>query len=160
LRAPRYPKEQTVTDRSQAMTPFIKVIIATDEEAFLELPPILNAYLKPAIMQLNTDETAVELFFLQPEDARALVAALGKLTPPIGAEILDESVIIPMGRGLPLTHPYPIGAPVKVPATNRSQLDVGEIKAAKAGQIGGWNYTVRWPDGSEAEYPMEQVIAQ
>ena len=43
-RAPRYPKEQTVTDRSQTMTPFIKVIIATDEEAFLELPPILNVF--------------------------------------------------------------------------------------------------------------------
>ena len=93
-----------MTDRSQAMTPFIKVIIATDEEAFLELPPILNAYLKPAIMQLNTDETAVELFFLQPEDARALVAALGKLTPPIGAEILAESVVIPIGRAMPLTE--------------------------------------------------------
>jgi hypothetical protein len=96
-----------VTDRSQTMTPFIKVIIATDEEAFLELPPILNAYLKPAIMQLNTDETAVELFFLQPEDARALVAALGKLTPSIGAEILAESVVIPIGRAMPLTHPLP-----------------------------------------------------
>jgi hypothetical protein len=145
---------------SQLATPMIKVVVNTDEEAFLELPPILDPLLRPAIMQLNRDETAVELFFLQPEDARALVAALGRLRPQVGAEILDESVIIPMGRGLPLTHPYPIGAPVKVPATNRSQLDVGEIKAAKAGQIGGWNYTVRWPDGSEAEYPMEQVIAQ
>ena len=55
-------------------------------------------------MQLNTDETAVELFFLQLEDARALVAALGKLTPPIGAEILAESVVIPIGRAMPLTE--------------------------------------------------------
>ena len=142
---------------SQLATPMIKVVVATNEEEFLELPPILEPYLRPAIMQLNRDETAVELFYLQPEDARALVAALGRLRPQVGAEILDESVIIPMGRAMPLTHPFPIGTPVKVPATNRSQLDVGEIKAAKAGTIGGWNYTVRWPDQSVATYPMEQV---
>jgi hypothetical protein len=149
-----------MTDRSQLATPMIKVIVQTNEEAFLELPPILNAYLKPAIIQMNTDETAVELFFLNPQDARNLITQLKALTPPIGAEIQTESVLIPIGRAMPLTHPYPIGAPVKVPATNRSQLDVGEVTWAHAGEVGGWCYEVRWPDDSVGTYAMEQVIAQ
>ena len=49
---------------SQLATPMIKVVVNTDEEAFLELPPILDPLLRPAIMQLNRDETAVELFSL------------------------------------------------------------------------------------------------
>ena len=66
----------------------------------------------------------------------------------------------PMIKVVPLTHPFPIGTPVKVPTNNRSQLDVGELRGARAGQIGGWWYSVRWPDGSVAEYAMEAVIAQ
>ncbi len=145
---------------SQMATPMIKVVVPLSEAAFLDLPDTLDSLLRPAIMQLNTTETAVELFYLQPATARAIVAALAALTPAILAEMVAESVLIPIGRALPLTHPFPIGTPVKVPANNRSQLDLGELTWARAGKIGGWWYSVRWPDGSVAEYPMEQVSAE
>ena len=84
--------------RGVTTTATTKVVVDTNEDQFLALPEALNDLLRPALMQFNVGETAVELFYIERVQAEAIVEALGKLDPPITATIMAETVSIPIGR--------------------------------------------------------------
>ena len=92
------PSVRTGSQRSVTMTPMTKVLVPTNEDQFMALPQSLELLMLPALMQLNADETAVELFSIERVQAEAIVEALGKLDPPIRAMIMAETVSIPIGR--------------------------------------------------------------
>ncbi|KPV50739.1 hypothetical protein SE17_25170 [Kouleothrix aurantiaca] len=73
-----------------------KVIVELNEEQFLALPDSLDPLFRPALMQLNRDETAVELFYVEEAQALAIAQALAALEPPVAAA-RSGTVPVPVG---------------------------------------------------------------
>jgi len=74
-----------------------KLLVHADEAIFCSLPTTLDNLMRPGLMQLNRDETAIEMFFRERGEAEALITALAALDPPVAADIVGE-VAMPIGQ--------------------------------------------------------------